>query len=342
MVPPAATPARASASSDTAILDRFFEMLVAERGVSPHTRLAYQTDLAGLAAFLATRSRTLADAVEADLTAFFAHLAQQQMAPRTAARKRAALRQFYRFLFAEGVRLDDPTAGLDAPRQGRSLPRVLSQAELDRLTAAAGARPDPDGAYWAAIIELLYGSGLRVSELCGLTLAEVVRAQDMITVRGKGSKDRLVPLTPPARAALMRYRPVREQMLKSAGLSSTALFPDIRTWRTALRRQGPQDSALRKTRSAQRITALPAIDRSAVTMELKALASAAGLDPKRVSAHVLRHSFATHLVEGDADLRAVQTLLGHADIATTQIYTHVATPHLQALVAQHHPLARRR
>ncbi len=306
-------------SRSGAHLDAFFEMLLAERGLSARSLQAYRDDLAAVDRFLALRQRSLVEASAADLGAYLQQLGQEGYAPRTAARRRAALRQFFRFLVLDGRRADNPSTALDMPRLGRPLPKLLSEAEIDALLAAARG-PEPGATRLRLMIELLYGLGLRVSELCHLPLAPFrprgdAPPPDMITVRGKGQKDRLVPLTPTALAALAAYLPLRAQFL-SDKQTSPYLFP----------KPG---------------TAKP-IDRIWVTMTLKALAVGAGIDPKRVSAHVLRHSFATHLVEGEADLRSVQTLLGHADITTTQVYTHVAVPRLKALVGAHHPLARRR
>lgn len=305
--------------SSGAHLDAFFEMLLAERGLSANSLRAYRDDLAAAERFLALRARDLLTASPADLGAYLQQLGQEGYAARTAARRRAALRQFYRFLALDGRRADDPSAALEMPRLGRPLPKLLSEAEIDALLAAASARPEPEATRLKLIIELIYGLGLRVSELCTLPLAPFrprgnSPPPDMITVRGKGEKDRLLPLTPAAQTALAAYLPLRPQFLAEKQ-TSPHLFP-------------------------QKGEAKP-ISRVWVTMTLKALAVTAGIDPKRVSAHVLRHSFATHLVEGEADLRTVQTLLGHADIATTQIYTHVAAPRLKAMVNAHHPLARR-
>lgn len=300
-------------------LDSFFEMLMAERGLSVNSLKAYRDDLSATARFLALRQTDLARASAADLGAYVQQLGVEGYSPRTAARRRAALRQFYRFLYLDGRRSDDPSAGLDMPRLGRPLPKLLAEAEIDALLAAAAARPEPAATRLKLMIELIYGLGLRVTELCTLPLAPFrprgnAPPPDAITVRGKGEKDRLVPLTPAAQTALALYLPMRGQFLAEKQ-SSPYLFPE-------------------------RGSAKP-ITRFWVTSTLKQLAVVAGIDPKRVSAHVLRHSFATHLVEGEADLRSVQMLLGHADIATTQIYTHVAAPRLKAMVADHHPLARR-
>lgn len=300
-------------------LDAFFEMLMAERGLSANSLKAYRDDLAATGRFLALRQTDLVRASAADLGAYVQQLGVEGYSPRTAARRRAALRQFYRFLYLDDRRGDDPSAGLEMPRLGRPLPKLLWEAELDALLAAAATRPEPETARLALIIELLYGLGLRVSELCALPLAPFrTRGSrpppDSIIVRGKGEKDRMVPLTPAAQTALALYLPFRDQFLAEKQ-TSPYLFP---------------------------VPGLPKpITRFWVTATLKQLAVTAGIDPKRVSAHVLRHSFATHLLEGEADLRSVQMLLGHSDISTTQIYTHVATRGLRTMLNEHHPLARR-
>jgi integrase/recombinase XerD len=294
-------------------VEAFLEMLAAERGAAPLTLAAYRTDLADFARALA------GDAIETsateDLRQYLSRLAKAQLAPRTAARRLSALRQFYRFLVLEGIRPDDPTAALDAPRLGRALPKLVSEAEATQLLAAARAKPGPEGLRLACLLELLYGSGLRVSELVGLPLAATRGDQRFLIVRGKGDKERLVPLGAPARAALAAYLTVRGHFL-GADESSRWLFP---------------------SRSAE-----GHLTRRWCGALLKELALLAGLDPARLSPHVLRHAFATHLLDHGADLRSVQAMLGHADIVTTQIYTHVAGDRLQRLVAEHHPLARKK
>jgi integrase/recombinase XerD len=224
------------------------------------------------------------------------------------------VRQFYRFALAEGWRTDDPSRRLDAPRQGRPLPRSLSRDEIDRLLAAAAARDAAAGLRLVALVELAYASGLRVSELLGLKVEAVRRDPAYLIVRGKGGKERLAPLNPAARTALKAWLTARDARRKPETPDSPWLFPS-----------SGRSGHLTPRRFAQ------LLDEAAV---------AAGLDPARVSPHVLRHAFATHLLEGGADLRVVQTLLGHADIATTQIYTHVATDRLAQVVQQNHPLAR--
>ncbi len=294
-------------------VEAFLEMLAAERGAAPLTLAAYRADLADFARALA--SDAIATATTEDLRQYLSRLAKAQLAPRTAARRLSALRQFYRFLVLEGVRKDDPTAALDAPRLGRPLPKLVSEAEVKQLLEAARAKPGPEGLRLVCLLELLYGSGLRVSELVGLPLAAARRDQRFLLVRGKGDKERLVPLGAPARAALAAYLAVRSHFL-GAGESPRWLFPS----------RGAEGHLTRRWCGAL----------------LKELAIAAGIDPARLSPHVLRHAFATHLLDHGADLRSVQAMLGHADITTTQIYTHVLGDRLQRLVAEHHPLARKK
>ena len=293
-------------------VDLFEEMLRAERGSSDNTVTAYRRDLAHLAAFLAGTAGSLDSAVAADLRAYLVALDRAGMAPRTAARRLSALRQFYRFLHAEGRRQDDPTAALESPKQGRPLPKLLTEAQVDELLQAAGARPGPDGVRLAALMQLLYATGLRVSELVSLPLAAAVRDPRLIEVRGKGGRERLVPLNEAAREAVQAWVEVRARNPRLA--ASPFLFPS---------RSGA--GYLTRHRFGQL---------------LKKLALAAGLDPTKVSPHVLRHAFATHLLNRGADLRSVQQMLGHADISTTQIYTHVLDERLRQLVESHHPLAR--
>lgn len=304
---------KADAAPAPRYLDPFLEMLAAERGAARLTVAAYRNDLLDAARFL--KRRALDDATSDDLRAYLARLSRRGMAPRSAARKLSALRQFFRFLVLERVRGDDPTAPLDAPRLGRPLPKILSQDEASALLTAARTKDGADGTRLVCLLELLYGSGLRVSELVGLPLAAARGDKRFLVVRGKGDKERLVPLSPPARAALDDYLAVRGAYLKSKA-ESRYLFPS----------RGGSGHFTRE-RCAQL---------------LKQLAVEAGLDPARLSPHVLRHAFASHLLEHGADLRSVQEMLGHADIATTQIYTHVMGDRLQKLVATHHPLARKK
>ena len=293
--------------------EAFLEMLAAERGASLNTQLAYGRDLEQLRAWLATKGVALVSADEAALRGYLAALSRAQVAPATAARRLSCLRQFYRFLYSEGLREDDPTARLDSPRKSRPLPKILSEQDVDRLLIAAHAQDDAEGLRLAALIEMLYATGMRVSELVGLPLAALREGTAAILVRGKGGKERLVPLNDAARESLGAYLEVRDQFV-GEGLQSRWLFPS----------RG-ESGFLTRQRFAQR---------------LKEVALMAGIARESISPHVLRHAFASHLLAHGADLRSVQQMLGHADISTTQIYTHVLEERLRSLVANHHPLAR--
>jgi integrase/recombinase XerD len=295
--------------------EAFIEMLAAERGASKNTEAAYSADLRNLEAFLARRKQKPVTANADALRAYLKSLDYLGMTPRTVARRLSVMRQFFRFLLAERRREDDPASTLDSPRLGRSLPKVLSRVEVDRLIEAAQAKGGGDGGRMETLLEILYGTGLRVSELVTLPLAAAERDPTMLMVRGKGDKDRLVPLSDPARAAIAKWLHVRAATL-AEDETSRYLFPS----------RG-RTGHLTRQRFAQL---------------LKESALDAGIDPARVSPHVLRHAFASHLLEAGADLRSVQLMLGHADIATTQIYTHVIPEKLRSLVEDKHPLARRR
>jgi integrase/recombinase XerD len=285
-------------------VEAFLEMLAAERGAARNTLAAYAADLSDVAAFAAARGQGVAQANAAVLRGYLAGLSKVGLTARTAARRLSALRQFYRFLVREAVRADDPTELLYSPRLPHSLPKYLSESEVDALLAAAASRPPAQAITMRAALEILYSTGLRVSELLGLPRAALAGDAALLLVRGKGGRERVVPLSD---AALEAARPLL------AG-KSRWLFPG-RDPKQALTRQG-------------------------FALLLKQMALAAGLDPARVSPHVLRHSFASHMLARGADLRSLQLLLGHADIVTTQIYTHVLAERLQTLVEQHHPLAR--
>ena len=291
-------------------VEAFLEALVVERGVAANTLAAYGRDLADAGKALA---RPLDQATEEDLRGYLAGLGRAGLSARTAARRLSALRQFFRFCIVEGYRDDDPTGRLDGPRIGRALPRYLGEEEIRRLIDAVGAHDGPARLRLTAIVELLYAAGLRVSELVALPLASVTRGQEWILVKGKGGKDRIVPLGEPAREAVAAYIDVRDAHLPG-GRPSPWLFPS---------RGGSGH-----------------ITRRRIGQLLDGLAVSAGLDPKRVSPHVLRHAFASHLLAGGADLRSLQTMLGHADISTTEIYTHVQEDRLRRTVLDHHPLAR--
>jgi len=295
-------------------VEAFLEMMSGERAAAANTVKAYERDLADAEAGLARRGVDLARASAEDIEAYFTGLGARGLSPATSARRRAAVRQFYRFVLGERWRQDDPSRRVDAPRKGRPLPKVLTRAEVDALIAAAGERDDAAGLRLACMIELIYASGLRVSELVSLSLAAVRGDPAYLIVRGKGGKERLAPLNEAARAAIRAYLEARAVFLPKGVKESPWLFPS--------RAKGGRLTARR------------------FAQLLDAAARDAGLDAAKVSPHVLRHAFATHLVEGGADLRVVQTLLGHADIATTQIYTHVAEGRLRQVVETKHPLAK--
>jgi integrase/recombinase XerD len=305
------TPSRAWVTSK--YLEAFLEMLAAERGAAPLTVAAYRGDLSNLAGFLGFRGVPLEAADAATLHAFLA--AAATLTPRTLARRISAMRQFYKFLVIDGIRRDDPTADFDTPGLGRPLPKILSETEVEDLIAAARNWPADEGVRLLCLVELLYATGLRVSELVTLPLAAALRDPRFLLISGKGGRERVVPLSEPSRSALAAYLACRERFLPESR-SSRWLFP-------SRGRKGH----LTRQRSGQL---------------LKELAVKAGLDPDRLSPHVLRHAFASHLLDHGADLRSVQQMLGHADIATTQIYTHVLSDRLRKLVETAHPLARRK
>jgi len=290
-------------------------MMAAERGAAPNTLEAYSRDLADFAAFSERRRQPIEAADTKSIRDYLAGLRGRGRTPATAARRLSVLRQFFEFLFAEGIRDDDPAAGIDAPRLGRPLPKYLDEAEVEALLRAAGeacAEGNASGLRIRALVEVLYATGLRVSELCGLPLAAIARDGQMLLVRGKGGKERMVPLGDPARDSVGAYLVVREGFIPS-GKYSAFLFPSA--------------------------SQAGHISRSLVANKLKELATSAGIDPTQVSPHVLRHSFASHLLAHGADLRSLQQMLGHADISTTQIYTHVLEQRLKHLVERSHPLA---
>jgi integrase/recombinase XerD len=287
-------------------VEAFLEMLAAERGAARNTLLAYEADLADFAGFAAGRGCAVAGADGTVCAAYMSGLGAVGLSARTAARRLSALRQFHRFLLREGVRADDPTALLDTPRLPRSLPKYLTEAEVDALLEAAGARPGRVGLVARAALEILYTTGLRVSELLALPQSSLAGDAALLLVRGKGGRERVVPLSEHAKHA------------------AAALVAEAGKQRFLFGGRDPRKP----------------MTRQAFFLLLKQVALAAGLDPARVSPHVLRHSFASHMLARGADLRSLQLLLGHADIATTQIYTHVLAERLQRLVEAHHPLAR--
>jgi integrase/recombinase XerD len=314
---------RALPADGARLIESFLDMMGAERGASINTIGAYRRDLMDFGAALARQPRGFATAAAADVKRYLASLSG--MAASTQARRLSALRQFFAFLYAEGIRKDDPTGIIEAPRRGRPLPKILSRADIDALTAAAreaavqakAAKQEgkvAEGLRLVCVLEILYASGLRVSELATLPLSAARNREGFLLVRGKGQKERLAPLNGAARKAILAYLKVREDFLPPDIKESRYLFP---------------------SRSAA-----GHLTRRRLHQMLKELALKAGIDPAKLSPHVLRHAFATHLVEGGADLRSVQTMLGHADIATTQIYTHVASERLREVVHAAHPLAK--
>lgn len=306
------------------LVEQFLEMLSAERGAAPNTLDAYERDLFHFAAFLRSASLTLREARAESITSYLEALTIEGLAVASRARRLSAIKQFYRFLAAEGLRRDDPAAAIDGPKRQAALPKTLSLEEVERLLNVAAQRADEasDAQRIKALrlyclLEVLYATGMRVSELVALPRAALLGDERTLTIRGKGGRERMVPLTPRARQALRTYLAERENRRGSAGgddaLSSVWLFP---SWG----RQGH-------------------LTRQRLAQELKTLASEADVDHARVSPHVLRHAFASHMLERGADLRAVQKLLGHADISTTQIYTHVLEDRLRTIVRRHHPLS---
>ncbi len=305
---PAAPPQPVSAAAEA-----FLEMMAAERGAADNTLAAYRRDLADVEDFLRRRRASLAEASTVDLRAYLKRLDGQGMAARTAARRLSALRQFYRFRLSDGQRPDDPTAALDGPRLGRSLPKPLGEPEVTRLIEAAARRATPEGLRLAAALELLYATGMRVSELVALPLATVLRDPRAILVRGKGNKERLVPLNEGAVDALNAWLTRRGELLATPRKNQdpVAMFLNFRGGRLT-------------TRSVQ--THLDRyVKRLGITRDL--------------SPHALRHSFATHLLASGADVRSIQELLGHASLSTTQRYTAVSFEQLQKVYDDAHPRA---
>lgn len=307
----------AAARRDSLHLENFLDMMAAERGAAANTLESYRRDLDDFAGFLAGSRRAVEDAQPQHLRAYLKAMSELGLAASTAARRLTTLRQFYRFLYDERLRDDDPTTTIDSPRPRRALPKYLGEDDVERLLDAAQALDGVQGRRMQALMEILYATGLRVSELVSLPRTALSSDGDTIIVRGKGGKERMVPLGGPAAAAVSDYLAVRVAFLgrKAKGnvADSPFLFPS----------RG-KEGHLTRVRFSQM---------------LKELALAAGLDPKRVSPHVLRHSFASHLLAHGADLRVLQQLLGHADISTTQIYTHVLEERLRQLVESAHPLA---
>ncbi|MBZ9759846.1 site-specific tyrosine recombinase XerD [Mesorhizobium sp. CA8] len=302
--------------NSAARIEAFLEMMSAERGAAENTLSSYRRDLEDASEAI---KGGLAGAGPADIRAYLDDIAARGFAPTSQARKLSAIRQFFKFLYAEGLRGDDPTGTLDSPRKGRPLPKTMSEAETGRLldrAAQEAAETGPDGDRLAALrlhalVEVLYATGLRVSELVGLPVTVALRDDRFFMVRGKGDKERMVPLSAKARAAMRAWLAARAE--RPAFAESPFLFPSS------------SDSGH--------------LSRQVFARDLKGLAARSGIASAKISPHVLRHAFASHLLQNGADLRAVQQLLGHADISTTQIYTHVLEERLVRLVNDHHPLA---
>ena len=310
-------------ASDERLIDLYLDMLAAERGAAANTLEAYRRDLNDFSAHLGEHGGAIATAQAEEIRRYLGDLSGRGFSAASVARRLSAVRQLYRFLYAEGNRKDDPAAAIEGPKRGRPLPKVLSIGHVDQLLAAAredmdAARPVVErlrAARLNCLLEVLYATGLRVSELVALPASAARRDERMLIVRGKGNKERLVPLNESAKQAMREYLALREEAEKAKKGSLKAskwLFPSF-----------GESGHLTRQHFAR---------------DLKALASIAGLKPKQVSPHVLRHAFASHLLQNGADLRSVQTLLGHADISTTQIYTHVLEERLKSLVRDLHPL----
>ncbi len=302
--------------SDAEQVNAFLDMLSAERGAADNTREAYARDLDAYVSFLSARQVSALAAGAKDVQAYLAAMTNDGLAAASRARRLSTVRQFYKFLLGEDAIDGDPTSGLSGPKRQRALPKILSVAEVDRLLSAAAKRCEGlDGRplfralRFRCLLEMLYATGLRVSELVALPRSVVRGDRRVMTIKGKGGRERLVPLNPAALAALDAYLAVAGRFDNSAWLFASK-------------------------------AAEGHVTRQAFALELKDLAIEAGLDAVRVSPHVLRHAFASHLLDRGADLRAVQQLLGHADISTTEIYTHVLQERLIKLVNEHHPLAK--
>lgn len=298
--------------------EAFLEMMSAERGAAKNTLISYEKDLEELRAFLSDRKVQMTSASSADLQAFLGHMAREGFKASSQARRLSAIRQFYKFLYAENIREDDPSGILDAPKKARPLPKTLSEGDIDRLLALATQEALAEGPgklerlRMLALIELCYATGMRVSELVSLPSRVLAEEGRFLIIKGKGGKERLVPLTKAAITAIAAY-----------GAELRAVHGD------------KEFAYLFCAASAAGY-----LPRQVFARDLKALAARAGLRAASLSPHVIRHAFASHLLAHGADLRVVQELLGHSDISTTQIYTHVLDEKLRELVETHHPLAK--
>ncbi len=301
-------------------ISTFIEAQAAELGAATNTQLAYGRDLKDFDAFLAGKSRNFLTAAREDVEAYLMHCDAQGLAKSTRARRLSAIKQLYRFAFEEGLREDNPAIQISGPGQDKRLPKILSEEEVDRLLDAArnSGRNDNDRLRNICLMELLYATGMRVSELVGLPIAATRGDPRLLLIMGKGGKERMVPLSPPARVALSEW----------------------------LRQRDKQDEADRAAKKPVSRFLFPSrgksghLTRHRFYLLIKEFAVAAGVEPSKVTPHTLRHAFATHLLANGADLRAIQTMLGHADVATTEIYTHVLEERLSELVLERHPLAK--
>jgi integrase/recombinase XerD len=297
-------------------LKQFLQMMAVERNAARPTLDAYGRDLDDLMQTLEVSPSGLLGLSERDIAGYFAALDARGLASSSMQRKRSSVRQFYRFCVAENLCSNDPSRKIAAARKGLKLPKILSRDEVEALIGATELKDPNQAVRLRCLIEMAYASGMRISELVSLRLDAVARDPAFLIIKGKGGVERLVPLNPAARLAIKAYLDIRGAFLQAKDQANPFLFAS----------RGA-DGHLTRRRVGQ------LLDEAAIN---------AGIDPARVSPHVLRHAFATHLLEGGADLRTVQTLLGHADISTTQIYTHVANERLREVVETHHPLAKRR
>lgn len=309
------------------LVESFLDMLTTERGAALNTRQAYWRDLADVSAFLKSNGTDIDKASTDHLKNYLKDLGEKantkgantgKIAVRTIARRLSALRQFYRYMVSEGLREDDPTSTIESPKQGRTLPKTLSEEEVNTLIQTAGEKGNAESMRLVCLLEMLYATGLRVSELVGLPLSAIGENTEFLIVAGKAGRERMVPLSTPAKEALTAYLAVRKEHVggsEKEAMENKWLFPS-------------------KTSGSGHLT------RQRFAQLLKDLAKEAKIDEDRVSPHVLRHAFATHLLSNGADLRSVQKMLGHADIATTQIYTHILGEGLKETVKEKHPLGK--
>lgn len=311
-------------ADDRSAIALFLDMLATERGAARNTLAAYRRDLDLFRRFVATTNTTIVDAKPSDVRAFMQHEAEQGLSPASRARRLSSVRQLYKFLEAEGIVEDSPASGTTSPKSGRSLPKTMAVEEVDRLlnhardaTDDLRGRPLVRAVRFHCLLELLYATGMRVSELVSLPRAVLAGDERTLLITGKGGRERIVPLNTSARKALQRYLNLGQDPTDGVApmVATKWLFPST--------------------------SALGHLTRQRFAQDLKAITAEAGLDPSRISPHVLRHAFASHLLDRGADLRAVQQLLGHADISTTEIYTHVLEERLKRLVHDHHPLAKK-